>query len=193
MYRSLVIDAAEHLFATRGYERTKIQQVAAASGLSLGTLYSVFAGKADIYAAVHDERLAELFLLTGHAMKSRAAAADRLIEGNRVFIRWLTERPDYLRMHLESGNAWSSNPRRAEAGLVDAWRRGIDLMARVIAEGMRDGALWEGDPVTAARLMAATQQVFISAWFESGMEEDTASLVSRIEIQIKRSLFRSDQ
>ena len=48
MYRSLVVQAAEHLFATRGYERTKIQDVAAASGLSLGTLYSVFDGKADL-------------------------------------------------------------------------------------------------------------------------------------------------
>ncbi|HET6418498.1 MAG TPA: TetR/AcrR family transcriptional regulator, partial [Polyangiales bacterium] len=42
MYRSLVTASAEHLFATQGYEKTKIQDIAAASGLSLGTLYSVF-------------------------------------------------------------------------------------------------------------------------------------------------------
>jgi TetR/AcrR family transcriptional repressor of nem operon len=52
MYRSLVLQAAEHLFGTRGYERTKIQDIAAASGLSLGTLYSVFDGKADLREAI---------------------------------------------------------------------------------------------------------------------------------------------
>ncbi|HSN81685.1 MAG TPA: TetR/AcrR family transcriptional regulator [Polyangiales bacterium] len=193
MYRSLVVEAAERLFATRGYERTKIQEIASASGLSLGTLYSVFDGKADVYAAVHDERLGELFMLTGRAMKSEMPAADRLLEGNRVFIRWLAEHPDYLRIHLEGGGAWSSNPERAEAGLVRAWHRGIELMARVIERGMCDGDLWEGDPIVAARLMAATQQVYISAWFESGMKEGASVLASRIEEQLRRSLFRSDK
>ena len=38
MYRALIVDAAERLFADRGYENTKIQDIAAESGLSLGTL-----------------------------------------------------------------------------------------------------------------------------------------------------------
>jgi len=39
MYRLLIIDAAERLFASRGYEGTKIQDIATESGISLGTLY----------------------------------------------------------------------------------------------------------------------------------------------------------
>lgn len=191
MYRTLVVEAAERLFAGRGYEGTKIQDVASASGLSLGTLYSVFDGKADIYEAVHDERLRRLFTLTGRAMRSEASAAERLLQGNRVFVLWLTEHPDYLRIHLNSGVAWSSNPREAGEGLIHAWRRGIDLMARVIEEAMRDGDLLAGDPIIAARLMAATQQVYISAWVESGTDEDASVLVEQIETQLQRSLFRS--
>lgn len=193
MYRSLVLESAERLFATRGYERTKIQDIAAASGLSLGTLYSVFNGKSDIYEAVHDERLGQLFLLTGGAMRSDASAAERLMQGNRVFVQWLTERPDYLRIHLESGGDWSSNPRGAGEGLVRAWHRGIELMAHVIEEAMNDGDLYRGDPVITARLMTAIQQVFISAWVESGMENDAVSLTERIEEQLRRSLFRRTQ
>jgi AcrR family transcriptional regulator len=56
MYRSLVLQAAEHLFGTRGYERTKIQDIAAASGLSLGTLYSVFDGTADLREAIQSSQ-----------------------------------------------------------------------------------------------------------------------------------------
>ena len=191
MYRSLVLESAEHLFATRGYERTKIQDIATASGLSLGTLYSVFDGKSDIYEAVHDERLGQLFVLTGRAMKSEATATERLMQGNRVFVRWLTEHPDYLRIHLNSGGAWSSNPQQVGEGLVDAWHRGIDLMAHAIEEAMGDGDVRQGDPVISARLMAAIQQVFISTWVESGMKDDAASLAERIEEQLRRSLFRS--
>jgi AcrR family transcriptional regulator len=193
MYRSLIVDAAERLFADRGYEGTKIQDIAAQSGLSLGTLYSVFEGKADIHDAVHDERLGELFLLAGRMMASDDKAADRLLRGNRIFIRWLTEHPDFLRIHLNNSGAWASNPQEVGERLVNAWRRGIDLIAVVIDEAMRSGDVHEGDPVLAARLMVAMQQVFMSAWVESGMKEGPDRLADRVEQQLKRALFRSER
>ncbi len=192
MYRSLVVDAAEHLFATRGYEQTKIQDVASASGLSLGTLYSVFDGKADILEAIHNERLGELFLLTGETMQSSERAAARLLDGNRVFIRWLTEHPDFLRIHLDD-STWASNPRGVSEGQVNAWRRGIELIASVVQKAMDEGDAHETDPTLAARLLVAMQQVFMSAWVESGMQEDPDVLCDRIDQQIRRSLFRSMQ
>jgi len=192
MYRSLIIDAAERLFATRGYEGTKIQDIATGSGISLGTLYSVFDGKSDIYEAVHDERLGRLFLLVSRTMASGDKAAGRLMRANRVFIRWLTEHPDFLRIHLNNSGAWASNPQEVGEGLVNAWRRGIDLIALVIDEAMRDGDAFPGDPVIAARTMVAVQQVYMSAWVESGMQGDADDLADRIEQQLQRALFRSE-
>jgi AcrR family transcriptional regulator len=192
MYRSLIIDAAERLFATRGYEGTKIQDIATGSGISLGTLYSVFDGKSDIYEAVHDERLGRLFLLVSRTMASEDRAAGRLLRANRVFIRWLTEHPDFLRIHLNNSGAWASNPQEVGEGLVNAWRRGIDLIALVIDEAMRDGDAFRGDPVIAARTMVAVQQVHMSAWVESGMQGDADDLADRIEEQLRRTLFRSN-
>jgi AcrR family transcriptional regulator len=181
MYRSLIIDAAERLFANRGYEGTKIQDIATESGISLGTLYSVFDGKSDIYQAVHDERLA-----------SDDKAAERLMQGNRVFIRWLTEHPDFLRIHLNNSGAWASHPQEVGEGLVNAWRRGIDLIALVIDEAMREGDAFRGDSVIAARTMVAIQQVHMSAWVEAGMQSDADDLANRIEEQLRRTLFRSN-
>ena len=192
MYRTLVLDAAEHLFAEHGYEKTKIQDIAAASGLSLGTVYSVFGGKAAIIDAVHDTRLQELFALTGRAMKSDVPAVGRLLQGNRTFVHWLAARHDYLRIHLDRAVSWSSTPSTETEELEHAWHRGIELMARVISEAMRDGDLWPGDALLIARLMTATQQVFISAWVEAGMKEDPDSLTRRIEVQLRRSFFRGD-
>ncbi len=191
MYRSLIIDAAERLFASRGYEGTKIQDIATESGISLGTLYSVFDGKSDIYEAIQDERLGRLFLLAGRTMASDDKAADRLMRGNRVFIRWLTEHPDFLRIHLNRSGAWASNPQEVGEGLVNAWRRGIDLIALVIDEAMREGDAFQGDPVIAARTMVAVQQVYMSAWVEVGMKGHADDLADRIEEQLRRTLFRS--
>ena len=45
LYRQLVLEAAERSFAEKGFDATKMEEIAAESGLSLGTVYSVFAGK----------------------------------------------------------------------------------------------------------------------------------------------------
>lgn len=193
MYRALIVDAAEQLFAERGYEGTKIQDIAAESGLSLGTLYSVFGGKGAVYDAVQEDRLGEVFSFTGQAMASDEPAKQRLLLGNRLFIRWLTEHPDFLRIHLGGSSAWATDPGQVSDDLVDAWRRGIELIASVCEEAIREGDLYEGDPVIAARLMVATQQVLMSAWVESGMKEDAESLADRVEQQLRRALFKEGQ
>ena len=191
MYRSLIVDAAERLFAERGYDRTKIHDIAAESGVSLGTLYSVFGGKADIEEAVHDERLGELFVLAANTMAGGGTAAERLMLGNRVFIRWLTEHPDFLRIHLYGSGAWATDPREVGEGRVHAWRRGIDLIASVIRQAMDEGDMHDGDAVLAARLMVAMQQVFMSTWVESGMKTQPDELAHQIEQQLERLLMRN--
>ncbi len=46
LYRQLILDAAQGVFADNGYDDAKIGEIAEASGVSLLTLYSVFPGKA---------------------------------------------------------------------------------------------------------------------------------------------------
>lgn len=191
MYRSLIVDAAEKLFAEHGYEGTKIQDIAAESGLSMGTLYSVFGGKGAVYDAVQSDRLSEVFMLAAEAMDSDESAADRLLHGNRRFIRWLTEHPDFLRIHLDGSSAWATHPGDVADEQIEAWRRGINLIAEVLAQAMREGDALEEDPIIAARLMVATQEVFMSAWVESGMREDADRLADRVEQQLERALFRT--
>jgi AcrR family transcriptional regulator len=192
MYRSLIVDAAEKLFAERGYEQTKIQDIAAESGLSLGTLYSVFGGKSAVYDAVQSDRLSEVFALAGEAMAGGDSAAESLLKGNRSFIRWLTKHPDFLRIHLE-GSTWATNPGEVGEDLIDAWRRGIQLITTVCEEAIEQGDMYEGDPDLFARLMVATQQVFMSGWVDAGMKEDPESLADRIERQLERALLRRNR
>ena len=54
LYRQLILDAAQGVFADKGYDDAKIGEIAEASGVSLQTLYSVFPGKAAIYQAIQE-------------------------------------------------------------------------------------------------------------------------------------------
>ncbi|QEO15261.1 TetR/AcrR family transcriptional regulator [Agromyces intestinalis] len=62
--RDEIIDAAVHCFAERGYSRTSMADVIAASGLSAGAIYGHFAGKQELFVAtaarVLEARMLEL-------------------------------------------------------------------------------------------------------------------------------------
>jgi AcrR family transcriptional regulator len=51
-----LLDAAVEVFARRGYERATVDEIAAAAGLSKGTVYWHFASKAELFQALLEER-----------------------------------------------------------------------------------------------------------------------------------------
>ena len=52
VYRQHVFEAAERVFAARGFEAAKVQEISKLAGLSMGTIYSIFPGKTEIFRAV---------------------------------------------------------------------------------------------------------------------------------------------
>lgn len=73
MYRELVIDAAERVFASRGYAGTRMQDVADEAGLAIATVYATIAGKEELYAAIH-ERNGRVLLARARPRRRRARA-----------------------------------------------------------------------------------------------------------------------
>ncbi len=69
---------AAELFADRALDATKMEDVAAATGLPKATLYYHFAGKEDILAFLFNEILDEVGRAVEHAVSDQGPAVDRL-------------------------------------------------------------------------------------------------------------------
>ena len=160
MYREVILDAAEQVFAEHGYEATKVQAVAAAAGVSLATLYGVFAKKWDLYRALHDRRIRAL--MDHVATKAPVGAGDPLstiLVGIRVYLEFHIDNPSYLRMHLREGNAWASGTFLRSPEQMEAWRAGLGLMAEAFRAGIEGGVFVPDDPERMARTAVAMHQV----------------------------------
>jgi AcrR family transcriptional regulator len=68
--RALLLAAARRVFLERGYHGASVDQIAAEAGFSTGVVYSQFGGKADLFLALLEARIAE-----------RAAGNARAVEG----------------------------------------------------------------------------------------------------------------
>ncbi|MGQ4599062.1 TetR family transcriptional regulator [Nocardia sp. R6R-6] len=76
--KQAVLDAARVLFGTQGYEATSINDLVKASGVSVGSIYHQFGGKAEVFMALAHEVLSSNATASAAAAeKARAAGENR--------------------------------------------------------------------------------------------------------------------
>jgi AcrR family transcriptional regulator len=190
MYRQLIFEAAERVFAEQGFDGAKMQDVAAEAGLSLGTLYAIFAGKAELFQAIHESRGRQLI---EHARAEAGRFEDvteQLLQGLRAYVEFLLDHPHFLRIHLDDGRVLaigrSSQPIETEEGAGTE----VDFVAESMHRAMSEGALYDDDPILMARLTIATQQVLLADHLERSDGGDREKLLDRLETYVKRTFVR---
>ncbi|MGI9040498.1 MAG: TetR/AcrR family transcriptional regulator [Gemmatimonadales bacterium] len=100
--RAAILDAAEHLFAERGFQATSLNDVGAAAGVSRGTPGYFFGSKADLYRAVLDRCFAEVreAVRTGRARALTGSYSPQAILAGAVgdYFDFLAARPNFIRL-----------------------------------------------------------------------------------------------
>ncbi len=155
--RAAILDAAERLFAERGYEATSLQDVGAAAGVSRGTPGYFFGSKAALYSAVL-ERCYEDVRQAVRSGRSRAFASGEspeivLAGAVAEYFDFLASRPNFLR--LIEREALAGRPVLEGAAHVEA---GHEALAAIREELGYDDAT-DGD---AAQLLLS---IIALCWF----------------------------
>jgi TetR/AcrR family transcriptional regulator len=96
------LDAAERLFADKGYDATSLSEVGAAAGVSRATPGYFFGSKADLYQAVLDRCFAEVreAVRAGRARALASAQSPDAILAGAVsdYFDFLAARPNFIRL-----------------------------------------------------------------------------------------------
>ncbi len=176
--RERLLRAAADVFAERGYDGTRVADIAAAAGVSNGALYAHFASKADLLTGAlrtHGRRLlAEVF----------AAEPDRSITDLLLVIgRWLPRRRDargYLIVEAlvaARRDQDVARPMRDYVGERAEWL--ADLMRAAQAGGEIDQAL-SPDALAHLCLLLAMGSALITPDLHAVGESEWAALLGRV-------------
>lgn len=134
--RAAILDAAERLFADRGYRGASMQAIAEAAGLSRGMPGYVFGTKEQLYEAVLERAFAQPRQQVADARPAsmRAGATDALTAWITAYLRFLAGHPTYVRLMqraaLDGGERLSKSPAGA-AALAE----GLAALERVKGDG----------------------------------------------------------
>jgi AcrR family transcriptional regulator len=136
--RAHIMQAALACFARKGYNNTTMDDIAAESGLSKGTLYWYFKSKDDLFTAA----LMSVFVNVGQeavaALEQYSTAADKLRAMVQAAVNFSKVIEGFFSLFLEF---WASSPRREEAGQlwVNLLTEYKDVVVEIIEQGVRNG------------------------------------------------------
>jgi AcrR family transcriptional regulator len=188
LYREHILDAAEQVFAEHGYEAAKVVSMAAAAGVSLATVYASFETKWEIYRAVHARRTEALDAFVRERGAVLGGPLERMLAGISAHVEFHMQNPNYLRMHLREGNAWSASSTLHSPEQLAAWGAGFKMMVKAFESGIRK-SLYVTDerPELMARTMIAMHQVRLADWVDRGMKESVPEVTASIYRQFVRT------
>ena len=190
VYRQHIFAAAERVFAERGFEAAKVQEISELAGLSMGTIYAIFPGKTELFRAILEERGQELLGLAGEVAFRKAPPREQLRALIDVYIDYFVRHPDFLRMHLRSGTSWILSPSPGTDAQVQHWQDFHALQADIFRRGVTAGVFVDEDPSYLAKMFSAMDQVLLADWVAGGMKATREQLVRRLETQVERTFYR---
>ena len=110
VYRQHILEAAERVFADRGFDTAKVQEISQLAGLSMGTIYAIFPSKQELHRAILEARGHQLLGLAREVASRRLPPRDALRALIEVYVDYFLAHPAFLRMHLRSGTSWAMSP-----------------------------------------------------------------------------------
>ncbi|HET7735371.1 MAG TPA: TetR/AcrR family transcriptional regulator [Nocardioidaceae bacterium] len=159
------LPAAAELFAERGLEDTKVEDVATATGVPKATLYYYFAGKEQILAFLLQETLQQMADEVAIAIAVPDSAAVRLAEVVRAQLRVMADQPAVCRALIENLGRAGRMPEIANS-VTEAYYSPVQ---QLLDQGVRDGSLRATeDPATTAMVLFGAVTMSALAYLATG-------------------------
>lgn len=151
--RAEIVDAAERLYAEKGWDAVTMDQVAKAARLSRALLYVYFEDKEDLMFAIGERAMRTLTARFEEAYARHPRGIDRVEALGRAYMAWAHEFPHYFDACARfQAHSSEPNPGTHEGACALAGDAAIGVVVRSIHSGIEDGTIRRdvGDPTLLA-------------------------------------------
>lgn len=153
--RAQLLDAAEEIFGAKGFHETTLKEVAELAEFSVGSVYSFFENKDDLFLNVFLRRGAEFLPGMQEAVAGGDAPAEQLHRLVDFEVGFFRRHKHFGRLYLRSANLGVLPPQlQLDEALRANFARAMDIQAGVFARGQETGELRDGDPYVLSRLLS---------------------------------------
>jgi len=177
--RDRVVGAARELFEGVGYEETTIRMIAERAGVSVGSVFTTFESKVDIFNHILFEKFellfAELQRIFPHL---KGSTCDRIVSLMSIAYGVECRQLDLMISHLAASHGW---PERIEAESLRRHGRLVGLFREALEEGASHGELRADADLDlfVDALLAIYLRNYRKAYYERLSPQDLSALIER--------------
>ncbi len=172
--REAILNAAKVAFAEKGFDAALLQEIADRAKLAKGTLYLYFNSKEDLFLSLIEDELDKFIDITETVCKESCHSIEKIkmliknivrhFEVNKEFFCIFTpERAGFTKTH---------HPEIRER-VIPKYRKGINLTAKIMKEGIKEGKIKSLDPILLAYALSGLINTLIAKWL---LDEGKVSL-----------------
>jgi AcrR family transcriptional regulator len=183
-HREFILEAAEAVFAERGYNGATVQEIAERAEFSVGYLYTLFENKEDVYVRLVELRVTEFL----QDLRERLRREEDILEKVRVSVRAKFEFFRHNKQFFHIFTHFTPDSRaRGPVFMPESCREQyqgyLAQMADIFRQGMRQGLFAEAEPVTLVLCLdGMTKSVIAHSLYTTKMvdSEQAAETIERV-------------
>ncbi|MEO9165029.1 MAG: TetR/AcrR family transcriptional regulator [Aquihabitans sp.] len=180
--REQFLDAAEEIFGRKGYHETTLKEVAEQAEFSVGSVYSFFDNKEDLFRQIFLRRggefMPEMRDLLADVGDDPIAKLHGLVDFQ---VEWFRRHPHFGRLYLRHSSATFLPTEGAhDAVLTSNHHESMTLQSELFRQGQAAGTLRSGDPEVLARLFSGIMTTFQS--LDPAVMSDDPSAAERMTL-----------
>ena len=177
-----ILDAAEKVFFTKGYESATMNEIAHEAELGKGTIYLYFKGKEDVHRAIVAKGMDIFFDIIASTSEAHGSGMSKLQTVWDSFMCFRTDYPNYCNAFIHYETKTRGENETGEAARRMNKYKVINFMIAAIEEGRADGSirsdvdaadmtlmLWA--QMTGAIMMARFKSALITRLSNAGPDE----------------------
>ena len=180
MRRNSILDAAEKIFARRGFRSTTMEEVARHSEFGMSTLYKFFNSKLELYSSVVEEKLSRL--QEGLAQISETKlhwrkAVERFVSHH---LQYFQENEHFFRIYMAEKFGLTDEPgKELEARIKARIADYVEQAESALLQWIEEGHLGSSGARAKALALLSTIETYLSRWMADG---DTAGADERASL-----------
>ncbi len=153
--RTQLLDAAEEVFGAKGFHDTTLKEIADLAEFSVGSVYSFFENKDDLFLSVFLRRGTEMLPGMQAIVDQGGTAGEQLHRLVDFEVGFFREHPHFGRLYVRSATATAPSTEMPDSSsLSHNFESAMEIQAGIFTRGQKAKEFRDGDPVVLARLLS---------------------------------------
>jgi TetR/AcrR family transcriptional regulator, fatty acid metabolism regulator protein len=166
-----ILQAAVRVFAARGYEATRVGDIASEAGVAYGLVYHYFGSKEAVLEAVFREAWGRLLAALAVAEQTGETAPEQLELAVKIVLRTWRDDPDLVRLLVRQV---TRSPHIHDE--LDELGQAFTTLQRIIERGQTEGTLRaDVDAQLAAWMLYGALEEVLTGWVLGQLDEDVGA------------------